>query len=449
MDEGHTPDELVSYQQEISLPLWAHDHGFIEAAQGTSQEKTIVLVEGPLFLTCFTNTADETQPEYVGISGPIEIEPLTAFPTGRFVAEDADWVLTLDDDGSFTFSESGVVAASGTFSLRGNELTWETDSYCDRAGKATYTWTFENDTLLLEVKGEDECASRLEVLDDIPYQREEWDLVVIGDSSMWGLVEAFAAQIEADVGVKVVSHDAAVGGLSAGTVLEWLHSESPPRTLVEKELANDLRQAEVVVMFANPADSMDAEKLQDLESCIDVSTPENPENPVESCSLEAFERYTADLAAIWAEILELRDGQPTVLRATDIYNPVVSLWKESGAFEACTKCWETMSQAARLAAEAYNIPFLSRYDAYNGLNHDQDPREHGYIDSDGEHPSELMNQHTAELLSEMGYEPLIIGPTAVPRAQNAATAVAESGDTTWDMVVLGDSLVAEDYGVLP
>jgi lysophospholipase L1-like esterase len=40
-------------------------------------------------------------------------------------------------------------------------------------------------------------------------------------------------------------------------------------------------------------------------------------------------------------------------------------------------------------------------------------------------------------------------PTAVPRAQNAATAVTESGDMTWDMVVLGDSLVADDYSVLP
>lgn len=60
-----------------------------------------------------------------------------------------------------------------------------------------------------------------------------------------------------------------------------------------------------------------------------------------------------------------------------------------------------------------------------------------------------MNEHTAELLSEMGYEPLIIEPTAVPRAQNAAIAVAESGDTTWDLVVLGDSLLADDYSVLP
>jgi lysophospholipase L1-like esterase len=40
-------------------------------------------------------------------------------------------------------------------------------------------------------------------------------------------------------------------------------------------------------------------------------------------------------------------------------------------------------------------------------------------------------------------------PTAVAMGQNAATAIAESGDMTWDMVVLGDSLVADDYSVLP
>ena len=78
MDEGHTLEELVPYQQEISFPLWAHDHGFIETAQGTTQERTIVLFEGPLFLACFTNTADGSQAEYAGISDPIEVEPASS-----------------------------------------------------------------------------------------------------------------------------------------------------------------------------------------------------------------------------------------------------------------------------------------------------------------------------------------------------------------------------------
>jgi hypothetical protein len=291
MDQGHTLEELVPYQQEIRFPLWVHDHGFSKAAQGTTQERTIVLFEGPLFLSCFTNTADETQTEYAGMLGPVqvvnlvtnaealagvwhrttpdslggevyrkytadgtyrmghspeeletqplvegefwfegnqlvmrdvaalpsygsclqpeqvgryavermvngqirfvevedecrdrarmlgtgEMELVVNFPTGRFAARDGGWVLTLDDDGSFIFSESGTVAASGTFSIQGSELTWETDSYCGNAAsmKATYTWTFENDTLLFQVKGKDNCADRLAVLDKIPYHKEE------------------------------------------------------------------------------------------------------------------------------------------------------------------------------------------------------------------------------------------------------------------------------------
>jgi len=62
------------------------------------------------------------------------------FPVGTFVAEAGSWVLTFTDEGEFSFLESGRVDAVGTFSIKANELTWETDSYCDRAdaGKATY-----------------------------------------------------------------------------------------------------------------------------------------------------------------------------------------------------------------------------------------------------------------------------------------------------------------------
>jgi predicted dienelactone hydrolase len=232
----------------------------------------------------------------------------------------------------------------------------------------------------------------------------EWHLVVIGDSSLWGLGEAFASQIESDLGVQVVLADFALPSLSAGTVLEALHSEGPPITRLAKELADDLRQAEVVVMFVNPVDSVDPERPLDLDGCFVSHAPA-------SCGAETFAQYTADLKAIWAEILALRAGQPTILRATDIYNPLVSPWNEGGVFEACTECWENMSHAARLAAEAYNIPFLSRYDAFNGTNHTEDPREKGYIRSDGEHPTELASQFTAELLSQMGFDP--VSPPAV------------------------------------
>ena len=97
------------------------------------------------------------------------------FPTGVFTARNGFWELILDDDGSFTFSEGTRVEASGTFSIQANEFTWETDNYCDsrEAGKATYTWTFEDGILLFQVKGNDKCFDRLDVMDNVPYQIEE------------------------------------------------------------------------------------------------------------------------------------------------------------------------------------------------------------------------------------------------------------------------------------
>jgi|GEM_PF-517636 len=241
----------------------------------------------------------------------------------------------------------------------------------------------------------------------------EWHLVVIGDSSLWGLGEAFASRIESDLGVQVVLTDFALPSLSAGTVLEALQAEKPPSTRLAKELADDLRQADVVVMFVNPLDSVDPEQPLDLDGCFVNRSPA-------SCNPETYAQYTADLKAIWAKILALRAGQPTILRATDIYNPLVSPWNEAGVFGACTECWENTSHAACLAAEAYNIPFLSRYDAFNGTNHDEDPREKGYIHADGEHPTELASQFTAELLSGMGYEP--VSPPAATTAPPDAPA---------------------------
>lgn len=225
-----------------------------------------------------------------------------------------------------------------------------------------------------------------------------WNLVVIGDSSLWELGEAFASQIEKDVGVEVVLDDFALPNLSAGEVLQVLQTGKSASFQLEK-LPSKLKDAEVVVMYVNPLNSVDPEKPLNLDGCFIIRAPG-------ACEPEAFEKWKSDLKAIWAEIFKLRDGQPTILRATDLYNAAVSPWKEQGVFEACTECWENMSNAARLGAEAFNIPFLSRLDAFNGPNHEEDPREKGYIVSDGEHPSDLAAQFTAELLSEMGYEPV-------------------------------------------
>ncbi len=225
-----------------------------------------------------------------------------------------------------------------------------------------------------------------------------WDLVIIGDSSLWELGEAYASQIEKDVGVDVALHDFALPGLSAGEVLWTLQTGKPARSQLE-QLAAALKDAEVVVMFVNPVNSVDPANPLDLEGCFMNRAP----GP---CGPASFEKWTTDLRAIWAEIFKLRNDKATILRATDLYNPLVVPWEKGGVFEACTECWENMSDAAHSAAQAYGIPFLSRLDAFNGPSHDEDPRQKGFIIRDGEHPSVLAAQFTAELLSQMGYQPV-------------------------------------------
>jgi lysophospholipase L1-like esterase len=107
MDEGHALEELVPYQEEIDLPLWAHDHGFLEAAHGTSQERTIVLFEGPLYLSCFTNSADKTQDAYAGTSGPIEI--------GAAGSDDTTWDMVVLGDSLLTNGDSVLPEAYAAY----------------------------------------------------------------------------------------------------------------------------------------------------------------------------------------------------------------------------------------------------------------------------------------------------------------------------------------------
>jgi hypothetical protein len=220
----------------------------------------------------------------------------------------------------------------------------------------------------------------------------EWTVVVIGDSSMWNIGRPLASKIEEDMGVKVKLHEWVINSYSAGQVLLALETR-------EKGLSEDLKNAEYVVIWVNPEGSDIPETPMDFGACFGMGTPG-------SCPPEAFEKFTANMEAIYARIFELRNGQPTIVRAVDFYNPLVSRWIKYGNFEKCNECWVNLSDATRLAAEAYNIPFLSRYDAYNGVNHDEDPREKGFIQVDGVHPTVLAGEYTADLLSKIGYEPV-------------------------------------------
>ena len=100
---------------------------------------------------------------------------ISNFPTGTFTNLTGSYRLILQGDGQSIFMENDNIEAEGTYTFHADELTWETDSYCDPRGfgKATYTWSFENDKLIFKVKGEDPCLDRYSALHLMPYQLEK------------------------------------------------------------------------------------------------------------------------------------------------------------------------------------------------------------------------------------------------------------------------------------
>ena len=232
---------------------------------------------------------------------------------------------------------------------------------------------------------------------------EEWDLVYISDSTGCGVPDKFADNIERDTGKTVRIHKYWVGDLSALRVLRALQSD--PESLSDrkfKSLQADIAKAEVIVFFANPRGHPSKGGVQGgMERCIAYSSL-----PPEDCTLQLYEPYIENLKAIYEEILALRNGKPTIIRALDFYNPLISEHRKRNMEIECTQCWESFNTAIRQAADAFNIPLVSVYDKFNGLNHDEDPREKGYIGFDGCHTSKQGQQVTADLLSEAGYEPV-------------------------------------------
>lgn len=213
----------------------------------------------------------------------------------------------------------------------------------------------------------------------------EWDYVVLGDSSAWGFPKYYAAHIEADLGVKVAVHDCTVGNLSSTQMLEMLRND--------QELRKAISEAEVVTFIANPTEH--------IGWYIITGTGKY------DCSSEARAAYKADYEEIITEIMSLRRGEPTIIRAMDYYCPIYSVWKQQGVFEDHKRCFEAVNEAIHEACKKRGIPVAHVYAVFNGPNHDEDPTEKGYISEDGQHTSTAGQAKIADLFRKLGYEYMV------------------------------------------
>ena len=244
----------------------------------------------------------------------------------------------------------------------------------------------------------------------------EWDLLFISDSSNIGVGDIYARLIEADQHVKVNLHDCSRADLRTFSELQMLQNNSLSCE-PNKSWADLVREAEVIVVFGNPEGSMPTDgSWTGPTSWIDcvhggasvtsldaAAAATYKANIVNSCSRDTFALYRTHLGALFDKIFELRAGTPVIMRATDFYIPVFSLWQAAGVEDCCSTCVEAFSSAIHQVAAEHKVPVGSSMTALNGPDHRGDPMKLGYIGPDGLHLSTLGAQRVAQALQQTGY----------------------------------------------
>ena len=236
---------------------------------------------------------------------------------------------------------------------------------------------------------------------------EVWDLVYVSDSSGWGVANKYATRIEADLGVRVEVHDLWGGGLPLLNILEALRSEKLLQTWLSGtvDLVPFIEEAEVIVVFGNPTRSETADHPFDMNCALGFEA--NPAcRESTACGPETWAQYETDLAAVFDEIFAIRGGEPVILRTKDLYLPwgPVETWRTCGHEQVCKTCFSNMSDAIHRVADQYGVPVAGHMKAFSGSDLDQDmPRE--YI-RDNVHPSDEGAAALADVLADLGYEPV-------------------------------------------
>lgn len=224
---------------------------------------------------------------------------------------------------------------------------------------------------------------------------EPWDLVWISDSMGAGVAQRWADRIEETEGVEVRVHDRYKSEMSLVEVRDWLSDDG---AAIRDEVAG----AEIIVVFGNGSDSGPA----DYSGTCHVVSP-TPRDPPNLYTPADFAPYGDALRDIYEVVFELRAGQPTVIRTFDVFAGMSVDWREAGIEAECTAFWESESEALREAAGDYGVAMVSFYDEFNGVDHDEDPREKGYISIDGYHASPEGVYFQVEVLHTLGYDAIV------------------------------------------
>jgi lysophospholipase L1-like esterase len=130
----------------------------------------------------------------------------------------------------------------------------------------------------------------------------------------------------------------------------------------------------------------------------------------QDCIQEVFSIYRTDTEEIIAEIISLRRPSEALIRIMDTWQLKVSETKETGSFEMYNAYWREANAHIVEVATSYGIPVARIFDAFMGEGGVEDPRDLGYVGSDGLHPIQDGIDLMAEIFRNLGYDYALDSP---------------------------------------
>ena len=236
-----------------------------------------------------------------------------------------------------------------------------------------------------------------------------WSLVVVGDSIAFnssgdcpgctGFVDRYATAT-----LKTTNHTVNVQNLSEhnGLQIDGLLAELKTDAQRRDALAN----ADIIIVSIAFNDTA---WLSDDDPC-DGSNSNKPawSKYNVTCATAAAELFRPKFESVYAQIVTLREGKPTIFRTINRYNDVTG-WtggnlppEANNASRVVVDAWSTMICEA---AQANGFTCADIYPAFNGS--DGLTTAGDLLAKDYTHPSDKGNEVIARILAELGYAPLV------------------------------------------
>jgi hypothetical protein len=217
-------------------------------------------------------------------------------------------------------------------------------------------------------------------------QDEAWDYVILGCSIGTWWYSYYQAHMESDLGITLAIHNYYVSGQPLADLYKNL--------LNNESLRDDIRKAEVITigigffdMYFSPFFHKYINGLSD-------------DNQLEQ-KIKVF-RETYDL--MLDEVVKLASTSHTLIRIMDLYFPDVRRHREMGIYSISKKYWMKFNECIHESGLLHGIPVAHIFEAFNGLDGEDDPILKGYISGDRLHPSRQGLELIAEEFLRLGYK---------------------------------------------